>query len=150
MCCPRGVTEEWYQKHPRDYARHPAMFLGQVSTDDVQADGCAAKLYHEAMQMHNATSELVRHWAFEPWTCFTAYWPFNNLQHLIPLDEQRCYAIGQKEDPAAAKAAGGDDPYAKFCNSPRFRSMNHTTGFASAVEPLVRFLMKVLWLNNIK
>ena len=59
------------------------MFLGQVSTDDVQADGCAAKYYHEAMQANNATSEL----------------------HLIPLDRQRCYAVGQPEDPAASKAS---------------------------------------------
>jgi hypothetical protein len=66
MCCPEGVTEKWYEDHPADYSRHPAMFLGQVSTDDVQADGCAARLYHEAMQAHNATSEL----------------------HLVPLDRQ--------------------------------------------------------------
>jgi hypothetical protein len=53
----------------------------QVSTDDVQADGCAAKYYHEAMAANNATSEL----------------------HLIPLDKQRCYAVGQTDDPAAKK-----------------------------------------------
>ena len=78
------MTEQWFAEHPDDYARHPAMFLGQVSTDDIQADGCAATYYHETMQAHNATSEL----------------------HLIPLNEQRCFAIGQTADNAAGQAAG--------------------------------------------
>ena len=99
------------------------MFLGQVSTDDVQADGCAARYYHETMQAHNATSEL----------------------HLIPLHQQRCFAIGQKDDPAAAKAAGGDDKWSAYCGSSyNLNSMNHTTGAAEQVEPLVSFLLKAL------
>jgi hypothetical protein len=127
MCCPEGVTEQWYEDHPEDYKRHPAMFLGQVSTDDVQADGCAAKLYHEAMVAHNATSEL----------------------HLIPLDRQRCFAIGQHQDPTVGSASDGKDTYTRYCDSGGgpasvFRSMNHTTGMAEAVEPLVRFLLKAL------
>ena len=35
----------------------------------------------------------------------------------------------------------------RYCDSPggmSFRSMNHTTGFAEVVEPLVRFLLKAL------
>ena len=66
------VTEHYFLEHPEEYHRHPAMFLGQVSTDDVQADGCAALYYHEACQQHNVTSEL----------------------HLVPLEEQRCYCVG--------------------------------------------------------
>ena len=67
MCCPQGSTESYYAQHPEEYAKHPAMFLGQVSHDDNEADGCAAQYYHDTMQKHNATSEL----------------------HLIPLEQQR-------------------------------------------------------------
>ena len=65
-CCPQGVTERYnhsgqsallrqivikdlfnwnryYMDHPEDYHKHPAMFLGQVSHDDNEADGCAAQ-----------------------------------------------------------------------------------------------------------
>jgi hypothetical protein len=41
--CPQGVTESFYMEHPEHYATHPAMFLGQVSHDDNEADGCAAQ-----------------------------------------------------------------------------------------------------------
>lgn len=51
------------------------MFLGQVEHKDVMADGCAASMYHGAMQANNATSEL----------------------HLVPEHEQRCFAIGQAD-----------------------------------------------------
>jgi hypothetical protein len=66
---------------------HPAMFLGQVSHDDEEADGCAAQYYHDTMKAHNATSEL----------------------HLIPLHLQRCYCVGQPDDPSinASAAIGG-------------------------------------------
>ena len=53
------------------------MFLGQVSTDDVQADGCAARYYHEVCQHHNVTSEL----------------------HLIPLHQQRTFCVGTPGEP---------------------------------------------------
>jgi hypothetical protein len=43
MCCPQGTTESFYLQHPEEYAKHPAMFLGQVSHDDNEADGCAAQ-----------------------------------------------------------------------------------------------------------
>jgi hypothetical protein len=122
MCCPQGVTEAHYQKDPAEYKRHPHMFLGQVSTDDVQADGCAATYYHEAMQQHGAVSEV----------------------HLIPEALQRCFSVGQKEDPHAAAAAGGADKYAKYCDDYRLNSMNHTTGAAEMVEPLVNFLLAAL------
>ena len=75
------------------------------------------------VQANNATSEL----------------------HLIPLDKQRCYSVGQPEDPAAAKASQGHDKYSEYCDSgPGLRSMNHTMGSAEMVEPLVKFLMAVL------
>ena len=62
MCCPQNYTEQWFMDHPDQYSRHPAMFLGQVSTDDVQADGCAAKYYHEAMQVSIAFETMqARH-----------------------------------------------------------------------------------------
>ena len=63
------------------------MFLGQVSHDDKEADGCAAQYYHDEMQAHNATSEL----------------------HLIPLDKQRCYCVGQLDDQSlnTSAAIGG-------------------------------------------
>jgi hypothetical protein len=54
-------------QHPEAYKSHPAMFLGQVSHYDNEADGCAAQYYHDTMQAHNATSEL----------------------HLIPLERYR-------------------------------------------------------------
>lgn len=121
MCCPQGETESWYKEHPSDYKAHPAMFLGQVAEMDVMADGCAASMYHNTMVSHNATSEL----------------------HLIPLHEQRCFAIGQPDDPAAGKAAGGTDALAKYCTANfMFNSMNHTTGSASMVLPLVEFVKR--------
>ena len=48
------------------------------------------------MVEHNATSEL----------------------HLVTLDRQRCFAIGQKEDPVADKAAGGHDKYKEYRATP--------------------------------
>ncbi len=75
------------------------------------------------MVKHNATSEL----------------------HLIPLSEQRCFSTGQPEDPSAAAAAGGKEPYARYCDSSfKLNSMNHTTGASGQVEPLVRFLLAAL------
>jgi len=123
MCCPQGETEAWYKTHPEDYRKHPAMFLGQVEHKDVMADGCAASMYHGAMQANNATSEL----------------------HLVPEHEQRCFAIGQADDPSVEKASGGGDNLAKYCSANyMFNSMNHTTGSASMVLPLVEFIKRVL------
>eukprot|EP01048_Picozoa_sp_COSAG05_P011230 COSAG05_NODE_1045_length_6054_cov_5.306969_4_plen_304_part_00 len=125
MCCPVGETESWYGDNLDEYARHPHMFLGQVEVDDVQADGCAARYYHEAMQNHSAVSEL----------------------HLIPYELQRCFSIGQPQDPAVATASQGMDKWGTFCSSlgiHSINSMNHTTGSAEMVEPLARFLIKAL------
>jgi hypothetical protein len=130
MCCPQGVTESYFQEHPEEYAKHPAMFLGQVSHDDQEADGCAARYYHETMQAHNATSEM----------------------QLIPLHEQRCYCVGQPGEPALNGSAAGDgaDSYARYCRSqdPQTGAMlncqNHSVASAEMVVPLTRFLMKAL------
>ena len=37
------MGDRYYMDHPEDYHKHPAMFLGQVSHDDNEADGCAAQ-----------------------------------------------------------------------------------------------------------
>ena len=70
---------------------------------------CAAQYYHDGMQAHNAISEL----------------------HLIPLDRQRCYCVGQPEDPSLNKSAamGGADHYARYCASKRsiWRNCNVAT-----------------------
>jgi hypothetical protein len=47
------------------------------------------------MQANNATSEIYH----------------------IPADEQRCYAIGQASDPAAARVAGGVDELEKHVHA---------------------------------
>ena len=95
------------------------MFLGQVSTDDVQADGCAARYYHEVCQQHNVTSEL----------------------HLIPLHQQRTFCVGTPGEPGLP----AEDRYARYANSSyALNCMNHTLGSWGMVEPLTKFLVKEL------
>ena len=59
---------------------------------------------------------------------------------IVPLGQQRCFSIGNPGDPAVAEA----DTFQQFCKDPNTTSLNHTQGFAGAVEPLARFLMKAL------
>lgn len=37
-----------------------------------------------------------------------------------------------------------EDTFQRFCKDPNTTSLNHTQGFAGAVEPITRFLMKAL------
>ena len=78
-CCPQGFTEQHYADHPADYASHPPTFLVQATTVDENADADASINYHNEMRKHNAVSELWR----------------------IPVEQERCYCIGQRDDPAA-------------------------------------------------
>jgi hypothetical protein len=78
-CCPQGFTEQHYADHPADYASHPPTFLVQATTVDENADADASINYHNEMIKHNAVSELWR----------------------IPVEQERCYCIGQRDDPAA-------------------------------------------------
>ena len=71
-CCPKNFTEQAFADDPALYAKHPPSFLVQHTTLDVNADTCAAKMYHEAMTMHGADSTLM----------------------LIPPDEERCMCVG--------------------------------------------------------
>jgi hypothetical protein len=59
---------------------------------------------------------------------------------IVPLDQQRCFSIGNPGDPAVPAA----DTFQKFCDDPNTTSLNHTQGFAGAVEPLTHFLMTAL------
>ena len=117
LCCPANYTEQWYSDHPEDYATHPPTFLIQTEMDS-GADSCAALNYHETMKAHNGHSELA----------------------VVPLVEQRCYSTGHPADLAVPAA----DTFARFCSSPNMSSVNHTLGFAAAVEPLTRFLVDAL------
>ena len=66
---------------------------------------------------------------------------------LIPLDKQRCFALGTPGDPAVPPEA---QRFARFCpraprmsnySSTNYSSLNHTQGFAGMVQPLARFLV---------
>lgn len=54
-CCPKNFTEQAFADDPALYAKHPPTFLVQHTTLDVNADTCAAKMYHEAMTMLEQT-----------------------------------------------------------------------------------------------
>ena len=56
---------------------------------------------------------------------------------IVPLERQRCHALGTPGDPTLPKGA---ERFARFCNDANYTSMNHTQGFSSMVEPLARFL----------
>ena len=116
FCCPTNFTEEHYESH--SYASHPASFLIQTEFDS-GADSCAARHYHEAMRANGATSEL----------------------HIVPLDQQRCYSVGNPGDPTVPVA---DRRFQRFCSNRSLTSINHTMGFSSMVEPLTRFLLRTL------
>ena len=57
---------------------------------------------------------------------------------IVPLERQRCHALGTPGDPTLPKGA---EKFARFCNDANYTSMNHTQGFSSMVEPLARFLV---------
>ena len=78
LCCPTNYTEDYYAQHPEKYSTHPPTFLIQTELDS-GADSCAAKHYHNTMLAHGAHSELG----------------------IVPLDQQRCFSIGNPGDPVS-------------------------------------------------
>ena len=78
LCCPTNYTEDYYAQHPEKYSAHPPTFLIQTELDS-GADSCAAKHYHNTMLAHGAHSELG----------------------IVPLDQQRCFSIGNPSDPVS-------------------------------------------------
>ena len=61
--------------------------------------------------------------------------------HIVPLDQQRCYSVGNPGDPTVPVA---DGRFQRFCSNRSLTSINHTMGFSSMVEPLTRFLLRTL------
>jgi hypothetical protein len=59
---------------------------------------------------------------------------------IVPLDQQRCYSIGNPGDPTLPVGQN----LSQFCSSPNMTSINHTQGFSAMVEPLTRFLLSAL------
>ena len=58
-CCPEGLTEDFYYRHPTEYPRHPPTLLVQ-SVIDEDADSDAARFYHAAMVKNKAESTHFR------------------------------------------------------------------------------------------
>ena len=48
------------------------------------------------------------------------------------------------------QAVPKEDTFQRFCKAPNTTSLNHTQGFAGAVEPITRFLMKALGVQTLK
>ena len=117
MCCPENFTEPFYDTHKSEYPNHPPTFLTQTTVDE-GADSCAARHYHETMIANGGRSRLA----------------------IVPLDQQRCYSIGNPGDPTLPVGQN----LSQFCSSPNMTSINHTQGFSAMVEPLTRFLLSAL------
>lgn len=83
LCCPTNYTEDYYAAHPDQYTKHPPTFLIQTELDS-GADSCAAKHYHATMLAHGAHSEIG----------------------IIPLDQQRCFSIGNPGDSVRTRQSG--------------------------------------------
>lgn len=54
-CCPEGLTEDYYWRHPQAYPGHPPTLLVQAVKDE-NADTDAARFYHQAMLAHAGNS----------------------------------------------------------------------------------------------
>lgn len=117
LCCPQNYTETFFAEHPEAYWNHPPTFLIQTELDS-GADSCASVNYHRTMLAHHAWSEIA----------------------IVPLDQQRCFSIGNPGDPAVPAA----DTFQRFCSEPNATSLNHTQGFAGMVVPLTNFLIRAL------
>ena len=132
------------------YASHPAAFLVQTSTLGENSDTCAARNYHTEMKKHGADSTLM----------------------LIPAGQEPCsYAgtPGVKADTLSAYAERCNTPAPGFLaglangtahHAPsRFgarswgeceqsgsgeRCMLHTMGFGSMIDPLMKWVKRVI------
>ena len=51
--------------------------------------------------------------------------------HIVPLDQQRCYSVGDPRDPTVPVA---DRRFQRFCSNRSLTSINHTMGFSSMEE----------------
>ena len=136
-CCPHNFTELYFQEHPEAYRYHPPALLYQLSTYDVNADLCAAKNYAATLQANGVEAVLV----------------------LESVEQERCYCVGQESDPSAAGSpflgectATVPDPKLSpvFCmyghysgHQKQLCCLGHTMGFASMVDPLVRFVVRL-------
>ena len=118
LCClGNGYPPSGPPEHPEAYWNHPPTFLIQTELDS-GADSCASVNYHRTMLAHHAWSEIA----------------------IVPLDQQRCFSIGNPGDPAVPAA----DTFQRFCSEPNATSLNHTQGFAGMVVPLTKFLIRAL------
>lgn len=104
-----------------------------MSSYDINADLCAGANYHTTLTRHGVASTLV----------------------CVSEDDERCFCVGQPDDPAAAGA-----PYTQQCltkipncnpatekssffagNQTTLCCLGHTMGFAAMVEPLLAFVL---------
>ena len=62
---------------------------------------------------------------------------------LVTPEYERCYCIGDPNDPAAAGS-----PYSKYClhDKMNWNCFTHEMGFAEMVVPSVKFLLKIFGL----
>jgi hypothetical protein len=134
QCCPRNYTEAWFEDDHTRYARHPAVLLAQASLSDNHADLCASRNYYEALEAHNVP---------------------NCKRVLMTREQQRCFCVGDKDDPASVGS-----PTRGLCDDPDFGNVtrcaargngnapncciSHTLGFAGAVLPATKWAIRVL------
>ena len=135
QCCPRNYTEQYFEDDHRRYALHPPVLLAQASLSDNHADLCATTHYYDALVAHGVK---------------------NSRHVLMTAEEQRCFCVGDKKDPASA-----DSPFADLCdsaghfgNATRCENsgngdapdccISHALGFAGAVRPALEWALAVL------
>ena len=128
QCCPRNYTEAYYYAKPEEYSKHPPTFLAQMSTVDNHADLCACKNYYETLKAHGVKAELV----------------------LVPKEDESCFCVGNPKNPDTAGS-----PFAGRCNDPTWGKdcttmggkdccIAHTMGFASMLDPALKFVQDIL------
>jgi hypothetical protein len=162
LCCPTNYTEDYYNQHPEKYSTHPPTFLIQTELDS-GADSCAAKHYHETMLAHGAHSELGIV-PLDQQRCFSIGNPGDPVSQrptrrtCVRLDTPCCASIvhsrllqcAHADIKCACQAVPKEDTFQRFCKDPNTTSLNHTQGFAGAVEPITRFLIEALGVQALR
>lgn len=117
LCCPTNFTEPYYNAHPNEYPSHPPTFLTQT-TVDFCSDSCAAKNYHVRhfdtnsgvfFSARNRSSNVCTVTDFDFVACWLQDTMIAHGGHsvlaVVPLNRQRCYALGTPGDPSLPKGA---------------------------------------------
>ena len=133
QCCPRNYTEAYFEQDRRRYAAHPAVLLAQASKSDNHADLCASRNYYETLVAHGVP---------------------HSVHVLMAADQQRCFCVGSKDDPASRDAPTAGLCTASFGEESRCGEshngnapdccISHALGFAGAVLPALRWALAVL------